>query len=159
MQSTKEMILEPTRDRRLKRTAAPDPARPGMHGFTLLELLVVIAILALLAGIVGTQVIGYLGGAKVDTARIQIRNIEASLDLYRLDTGRYPGDLKALFERPSNVPKWKGPYLMKLSGLADPWGRPYEYRMPGQHGAYDLYSLGADGFDGGEDENQDVKNW
>lgn len=142
--------------RRQNKTAPVDRA---MNGFTLLELLVVIAILALLAGIVGSQVIGYLGGAKVDTARIQLSNIEASLDLYRLDAGRYPTDLKALVERPSDAKRWNGPYLKKASGLFDPWGELYQYRFPGQHGAFDLYTLGADGAEGGDGENQDVKNW
>lgn len=140
-----------------RRKNAPDHRE--MNGFTLLELLVVIAILALLAGIVGSQVIGYLGGAKTDTARIQQSNIEASLDLYRLDAGQYPGELKALVERPSDAKRWNGPYLKKASGLFDPWGELYQYRFPGQHGAYDLFTLGADGAEGGDGENQDVKNW
>ncbi len=146
------------RDRRRRPENTP-PDETKMNGFTLLELLVVIAILALLAGIVGSQVIGYLGGAKVDTAKIQMSNIEASLDLYRLDAGQYPAELKALVERPSDAKRWNGPYLKKASGLFDPWGELYQYRFPGQHGAYDLYSYGADGTEGGDGENQDVKNW
>jgi general secretion pathway protein G len=125
----------------------------------LLELLVVLAILALLAGLVAPRVIGYLGGAKTDTARMQLHNIEAALDLYRLDNGRYPEGLDGLMTRPAAAEKWNGPYLKKGSGLSDPWGERYQYRVPGQHGEYDLYSLGADKAEGGDGENQDVKSW
>jgi general secretion pathway protein G len=134
------------------------PMRPDA-GFTLLELLVVLAILALLAGLVAPRVIGYLGGARTDTARMQLHNIEASLDLYRLDVGRYPESLEALVQRPSGVEKWNGPYLKKDSGLTDPWGTPYQYRSPGQNGDYDLFSLGADKVEGGEGEDGDVTSW
>jgi len=146
-----------TRARRLLRPVAP-PTHPDA-GFTLLELLVVLAILALLAGLVAPRVIGYLGGARTDTARMQMHNIEASLDLYRLDVGRYPESLDALIQRPSGVDKWNGPYLKKDNGLTDPWGAPYQYRIPGQHGEFDIFSLGADKAEGGEGEDQDVKSW
>ena len=128
------------------------------QGFTLLELLIVLAILALLAGLVAPRIIGYLSSARTDTAKMQLQNIEASLDLYRLDVGRYPESLDALVSRPSGVDKWNGPYLRKESGLVDPWGNKYQFRMPGQHGEYDLFSFGADKAEGGEGENQDVKN-
>jgi len=149
--------LRATCARRLLRPVAP-PTHPDA-GFTLLELLVVLAILALLAGLVAPRVIGYLGGARTDTARMQMHNIEASLDLYRLDVGRYPESLDALIQRPSGVDKWNGPYLKKDSGLTDPWGAPYQYRIPGQHGEFDIFSLGADKAEGGEGEDQDVKSW
>jgi general secretion pathway protein G len=144
---------------RLHRFLRPVPAVDPTAGFTLLELLVVLAILALLAGLVAPRVIGYLGGARTDTAKMQLHNIEASLDLYRLDVGRYPESLDALVQRPSGVDKWNGPYLKKDSGLNDPWGMPYQYRIPGQHGEYDIFSLGADKAEGGEGEDQDVKSW
>jgi general secretion pathway protein G len=146
------------------RVSARRPDRTLGHaeseaGFTLLELLVVLAILALLVGLVAPRVIGYLGGAKTGTAKIQMHNIEASLDLYRLDVGRYPDNLDALTRRPSGVERWNGPYLKKESGLIDPWGERYQYRVPGQHGSYDLFSLGADKVQGGEEEDQDIKSW
>lgn len=131
-------------------------------GFTLLELLVVLAILALLAGVVAPRVIGYLGGAKTKTAQVQLSNIDAALDLYRLDIGKYPTQaqgLDALFEKPSGVSNWNGPYLKKASGTLDPWGAAFQYRVPGQHGPYDLFSLGADKSDGGDGEDRDVRNW
>jgi general secretion pathway protein G len=132
------------------------------QGFTLIELLVALAILALIAGIAVPQVLKYLAGAKTDTAQIQIESLGGALDLYRLDVGRYPAEgegLKALVERPLEAESWNGPYIKKAEGLIDPWGNPYIYDSPGEHGDYDLYSLGADGAEGGEDEDQDVVSW
>lgn len=134
----------------------------GEAGYTLTELLVVMFILVLLVGLVAPRVIGYLGGAKSDTARIQLNNIEASLDLYLLDVGRYPTEaegLKSLIQKPESAAVWNGPYLKKESGLTDPWGQVYQYAAPGQHGEYDLFSLGADKAEGGEDEDADILSW
>jgi general secretion pathway protein G len=134
----------------------------GASGFTLIELLVVLAILGLLIGLVTPQVMRYLGVAKTDTARTDIHNIEGALDLFRLDVGRYPTEaegLEALVERPAGLAAWQGPYIRQREAPKDPWGRPYIYRIPGQHGTYDLYSLGADGEPGGTGEDQDVTNW
>lgn len=131
-------------------------------GFTLIELLVVLVILGLLAGLVGPQVMKYLGSAKTDSARLQIEDLGASLDLYRLEVGRYPTNeegLRALVEAPAGVNSWNGPYLKKRIVPDDPWGNEYHYRSPGQHGAYDLYSLGADNAEGGEGENRDIVSW
>lgn len=129
-------------------------------GFTLIELLVVLVILTLLAGLVGPRVLDQLGGAKAKTARIQIAEIEQSIDLFKLDVGRYPTDgegLRALVERPSTAPGWTGPYLKK--GLpADPWGAAYLYKNPGRNGGPDVFSLGADGKPGGDSDNADVFN-
>jgi general secretion pathway protein G len=131
-------------------------------GFTLIELLVVLVILGLLAALAGPRVIGYLGGAKSDTARLQVENFKSALDLYRLDTGSYPGTqqgLGALVRNPGNVPAWKGPYIDSAQLPVDPWGNAYIYRMPGEHGAYDLYSFGADKAPGGNGEAADVTSW
>ncbi|MDD3445555.1 MAG: type II secretion system major pseudopilin GspG [Zavarzinia sp.] len=132
------------------------------RGFTLIELLVVLAILGLLAAVVGPQVLKYLGSSRTQTTKVQVQNITASLELYRLDTGRYPSDadgLNALIAAPKGMPGWNGPYLRRAEGLTDPWGRSYLYRNPGQHGEVDVYSLGADGAEGGTGEDQDVGNW
>jgi general secretion pathway protein G len=132
------------------------------RGFTLVELLVVLAILGLLAGLVGPQVMKYFGSSKTKVARLQIEDIAASLDLYRLDVGRYPSDdqgLSALVERPPGVDHWNGPYLRKATVPNDPWGNPYRYRIPGEHDIYDLYSLGADDAVGGGDQDQDILGW
>ncbi|CAH9015116.1 type II secretion system major pseudopilin GspG [Candidatus Nitrosacidococcus sp. I8] len=131
-------------------------------GFTLIELLVVLVILGLLAGLVGPQVMKYLGGAKSDSTRLQIENIASVLDLYRLDVGHYPSTsegLQALIEAPAGAKNWDGPYLKKKQVPKDSWGNDYHYRSPGEHGPFDVYSLGADGVEGGEGENQDVASW
>ena len=136
--------------------------RGEQSGYTLVELLVVLAILGLLVALAAPRVIKYLGGAKIDTARIQIEKLGGVLDLYRLEIGRYPNEqegLEALVERPPQVDAWNGPYLKNRQSLIDPWGTPYAYRSPGEHGEYDLYTLGADGKDGGDGEDQDVTNW
>lgn len=132
------------------------------RGFTLIELLVVLVILGLIIGIAGPRVINKLGGAKSDSAKLQIEELGASLDLYRLETGRYPTTqegLQALVQAPTGVTGWNGPYLKKKSVPKDPWGNDYVYVSPGQHGPYDLSSLGADNKEGGEGENKDLKSW
>ncbi len=131
-------------------------------GFTLVELLVVLAIIGLLAVLVAPRVIQYLSGAKVDTATVQIDRLAGVLDLYRLEVGAYPSQeegLAVLFDRPQNAVSWNGPYIRNRKSLTDPWGNPYGYRYPGEHGEFDLYSLGADGREGGEGENQDITSW
>jgi len=131
-------------------------------GFTLIELLVVLVILGLLAGLVGPQVMKYLGSAKSDTARIQVEDLAATLDLYRLEVGRYPNTsegLQALVQAPAGASGWNGPYLKKKVVPMDPWGNEFRYRSPGENGSFDLYSLGADNTDGGEGENQDILSW
>jgi len=130
--------------------------------FTLIELLVVLVILGLLAGLVGPRVLKYLGGAKSDTAQLQIEELGAGLDLYHLEVGRYPTNdegLQALATAPTGVAGWNGPYLKKRDIPVDPWGNTYEYRYPGENGDYDLYSLGRDNVDGGEGEDADVVSW
>jgi len=132
------------------------------EGFTLIELLVVLVILGLLAGLVGPQVLRYLGSAKSDTARLQIEELGAGLDLFHLEVGRYPTSeegLGALVEQPPGLSTWNGPYLKKKQVPKDPWGNPYHYRSPGENGMYDLYSLGPDNMEGGEGENQDIVSW
>lgn len=141
-------------------TEVADRRRP--NGYTLVELLVVLAILGLLVALAAPRVISYLGSAKTDTARIQIERLGGVLDLYRLEIGRYPTEqegLESLVERPPQLDAWNGPYLRNRESLTDPWGRPYGYRSPGEHGEYDLYTLGADGKEGGDDEDQDVTSW
>jgi general secretion pathway protein G len=131
-------------------------------GFTLIELLVVLVILGLLAAFAAPQVLNYLGRAKTDAANAQVQNIASILDLYRLDVGSYPdeGDgLDALLEQPADAQRWNGPYVKRRDALIDPWGEMYVYRFPGEHGAYDLYSLGADQSEGGEGEDQDITSW
>ncbi|MFB1011069.1 MAG: type II secretion system major pseudopilin GspG [Thiopseudomonas sp.] len=137
-------------------------SRQYQQGFSLIELLVVLVILGLLMSVVGPQVMKHVGGAKTDTARMQLEELSSALDMYHLEVGRYPAQnagLQALIEQPSGEKRWKGPYLRKSKVPQDPWGNDYVYRYPGKHGAFDLYSLGADGQPGGEGDNADIGNW
>jgi general secretion pathway protein G len=130
-------------------------------GFTLLELLVVMVIIGLLAGFVAPRFFAQIGKSETKAARAQLDALEKALDQYRLDLGRYPGTeqgLVALVERPAGLTRWSGPYLKK-SVPQDPWGHPYLYKSPGDHGEFDLLSLGKDGQPGGTGEAEDITNW
>lgn len=136
--------------------------RRAQRGFTLLELLVVLVILGLLAAVAGPQVMKHVGGAKSSTAKLQIDEFGAALDMYKLEVGRYPNTqegLQALSEAPSGATNWNGPYLKKKTVPKDPWGNDYHFESPGQHGAFDIFSYGADNREGGEGEDKDVVNW
>lgn len=131
------------------------------RGFTLLELLVVMVIIGLLAGYVGPKYFQQIGKSEVKTAKAQIAALEQALDQFRLDVGHYPTTeqgLQSLMTNADNSARWSGPYLKK-EVPNDPWGKPYQYRAPGQRGEYDLFSLGKDGQVGGSDEAQDITNW
>lgn len=131
-------------------------------GYTLIELLVVLAILGFLAAIATVQVIHYLDSAKVSTAKTEVSNIAAGLDLYKLDVGNYPTTqqgLEALEKAPDGVQNWNGPYIKKTTALNDPWGHPYNYRSPGQYGQFDLYSYGPKGDEGNTGAKPLVANW
>lgn len=131
------------------------------QGFTLLELLVVMVIIGLLASYVGPRYFSQVGKSEVKTTRAQIDALEKALDQYRLDTGHYPTTeqgLSALITAPANEPRWDGPYLKKTVP-PDPWGNPYVYKQPGDHGEYDLLSYGNDGQPGGNGEAADIVNW
>lgn len=131
------------------------------NGFTLIELLIVMIILGLLAALVGPQMFGKVGTSRQKAAKAQISLFETALDTYRLDVGKYPRTeqgLQALRVKPDGVQRWAGPYLPKQVPL-DPWGNPYKYTCPGEHGDFDLVSLGADGNSGGEGEDLDIVSW
>ena len=132
------------------------------RGFTLLEMLVVLAIMGLLAAIIAPQVLKYLGSSRSQTAKVQIQNVDAALQLFRLDVGRFPTQeegLNSLVTPSPTAPGWNGPYLQKSAALTDPWGAPYAFRNPGKHGEVDVYTLGSDKADGGSGEAADVGNW
>jgi general secretion pathway protein G len=131
------------------------------RGFTLAELMVVVIILGLLAGLVLPRVFPKLVRGKQAAAKAQIELLGQALDSFRIDVGRYPTTqegLQALIQDPG-VEGWQGPYLKKKVIPQDPWGRPYRYESPGQHGEYDLYSWGRDGSPGGEGEDKDIVSW
>ena len=140
--------------RNIHRTPAPE------RGITLIELLVVMVIISLFATLVGQRLFRNVERARQTAARAQISEFESVLDMYRLDVGRYPTEsegLQAMRVNPSGVENWDGPYLRR-DVPSDPWNRNYVYRIPGQHGDFDLMSLGADGQEGGEEENADLYN-
>jgi general secretion pathway protein G len=123
---------------------------------------VVLVILGMLAALAGPRVMKYVGGAKSDTAKLQIEEFSAALDMYKLEVGRYPNSqegLQALVQAPAGASNWNGPYLKKSTVPKDPWGADYQYAAPGQHGPIDLFSYGADGREGGEGEDKDVVSW
>lgn len=130
-------------------------------GFTLLELLVVMVIIGLLAGYVGPKYFEQIGKSETKAARAQVDALGKALDQYRIDIGHYPTSdqgLAALNKNPGNEAKWQAPYLKKTVPN-DPWDNPYLYKSPGEHGDYDLYSLGKDGQLGGVKESEDVLSW
>jgi len=137
-------------------------ARNGEEGFTLVEILVVITIIGLIMAIVGPRVLNYLTESKAKAAKIQIESFSSTLDLFFLDAGRYPTTaegLSALTQRPPGATTWNGPYLKGAAVPSDPWGHPYVYRFPGEHGSYDIISYGADGQEGGTGTAADVTSW
>jgi len=139
---------------------------PKKQGFTLIEVLVVVFILSLLAAIVAPRIIGRTDEAKIAEAKVQIRNFETALKMFKLDNGFYPSTeqgLQALIEKPSigRIPEhWReSGYLEQKKIPLDPWGNPYIYISPGLHGEYDIICYGADGKEGGEGIDADITNW
>jgi general secretion pathway protein G len=136
--------------------------RRSERGYTLVEILVVITIIGLIMALVGPRVLNYLTESKVKTARIQIQSFASALDLFYLDAGRYPTSAEglAVLVRPTaGITAWNGPYLKGGIVPTDPWGKPYAYRSPGEHGAYDVVSLGSDGQEGGTGTAADITSW
>ena len=126
---------------------------------TLIEILVVLVLIGIVMGIVGGNFLGKGEKAKGDAAKIEINQIGQTLDLYKLEIGRYPTTqegLQALITAPSGVANWNGPYWKNGTIPKDPWGNEYRYTAPGQHGPFDIVSLGADGKEGGEGTNKDI---
>lgn len=146
----------------LRRGSARQCGRKAEAGFTLMELLVVLAILGLLAAIATPMVLHYLDSAKLSTAKTEVSNLEASLDLYKYDVGSYPTTeqgLQALISAPQGVDNWNGPYVKKTTKLTDPWGHPYLYKNPGDHGDYDIYSYGPHPEEAKSDAKPPITSW
>ena len=133
-----------------------------ISGFTLIELLIVMVIIGLLAAFVVPKLIGRVGESKLTAAKAQIELISTAIEVYKLDTGKYPSQdtgLQSLNTKPGDVQNWKGPYMKKEKIPKDPWGADYIYTYPGTHGDYDLVSYGADGSEGGSGDNKDIVSW
>jgi general secretion pathway protein G len=142
------------------RRQLPGPAQG--QGMTLIEILVVLTLIAVVMGIVGGNYLQRGEQAKAKAAKIEIDQIGQTLDLFKLEVGRYPTTqegLQALISAPAGISNWNGPYWKKGTVPKDPWGNEYKYASPGQHGAYDITSLGADGKEGGEGANKDINSW
>jgi len=133
------------------------------RGFTLLEIIVVVAIIAILASYIAPKIAGRVDDARISKAKSDIRVLESSLELYKLDNFLYPSNeqgLEALVNRPAGeaARNWRdGGYIKKLT--KDPWGNDYRYAYPGANGEFDVYTLGADAAAGGEGEAADIGNW
>ncbi|NUO08259.1 MAG: type II secretion system major pseudopilin GspG [Candidatus Brocadia sp.] len=144
----------------MKNRLMPELLKKG--GFTLLELLIVMIIIGLLAALIGPKMIGRVGESRQTVAKQQIEGFSSALEMYKLDTTKYPTQeqgLEALVAEPQGTVNWKGPYLKKKFVPKDPWGNNYVYVYPGEHGDYDILSYGADGNTGGDDEDKDVASW
>ena len=135
----------------------PTTQRP--LGFTLIELIVVIALVAVLAAVIAPNLLGKATEANRKSAAIQLEKIANAVELYRIETGRYPEELTDLVRRPDGVERWNGPYVRKLSQLQDPWGNDLVMRRPGENGPFDIISYGADGRPGGEGDDADINSW
>lgn len=133
--------------------------RDNRAGLSLLEIMVVLAIIALVAGLAAPRLMASFGRAKSQAAEIQLTNLKSALQLFYIDTGRYPNEsegLEALLTAPAGVSEWKGPYVDNKTTLADPWKRQFIYRFPGVNGAFDLMTYGRDGKVGGSSEDKDI---
>ncbi len=144
--------------KRNRRDKSGYTAAVAMRGFTLVELLLVLVILALIGGLVLPGIRGKAESAKANAAAAQVSRLAMAVESFYLDTGSTPDSLEMLVTESGDVKGWNGPYV-KGSLLKDPWGREYEYTYPGEHGDFDLVSLGADGQPGGEGKNADLNNW
>lgn len=140
----------------IRKSSVPTSRKSGV---TILEVLVVLSIIALIAAVVGPRLVGYLGRAKSDTAELQIKQLSTALQLFYIDTGRYPAaaeGLPVLLESPPGETTWNGPYLDHEDALLDPWGRDYLYLPPNDGEAFSISSLGRDGVPGGKGEDRDL---
>ncbi len=149
-----------------KKAASPLGGMTGSEGFTLLEIIVVVFILSLLVAIVAPKIMGRTDDAKIADAKVQIKNFETALKLYKIDNGEYPTTeqgLETLIEKPvtGKVPEKyrEGGYLEQKKIPLDPWGNPYVYVSPGIHGDFDILTYGNDGKEGGEGKDADIKSW
>lgn len=137
-------------------------AQSAEDGLTLLEVLVVLVILSLIAAVAAPPLIKQLSKAKFQTAVLELEAISSALDMYHIDVGRYPTQdegLRALLSRPQGNSRWNGPYVKKAESLTDPWGKQFVYKIPGDHGDYDLYAEGATGGVPTDDDPNAVRNW
>lgn len=137
--------------------------RARSHGFSLIEIIIVITIIGLIVAWAGNRIFGQGENARAKIAKSQMQDVMAALDLYKLDTGKFPttqDGVKALMQAPSGVANWNGPYLRRAEQLKDAWNNDWIYRSPGnENRPFELISLGADSAEGGDGPNKDIKSW
>lgn len=136
----------------------PNFRHPRARGFSLVELLAVIMLLGIIAGIVVPKVFGQAEKGKWQATKTKVSSVSAKVESFAMDVGRPPDQLKDLITKPGGADNWAGPYARE-SDLKDGWGRTFEYKAPGEHGDFDLISLGSDGQPGGENWARDIGNW
>lgn len=135
------------------------PKSARLSGFTLIELIVVIALVAVLAAVIAPNLLGKATEANRKSAGIQLEKVANAIELYRLETGRYPEEMTDLVKKPQGVERWNGPYIRKMSQLKDPWGHELVLQQPGENGPFDVISYGSDGQPGGEGDDADITSW
>lgn len=128
-------------------------------GFTLIEIIVVIALIGLLAAYIAPDLIGKADDTKYKSARLHLEKVSSAIDLYKLETGSYPKNLKDLVRKPDTQENWNGPYIRREASLNDPWGNSLTYNIPGSSHSFDLLSFGSDGKPGGDGNNADISIW
>jgi general secretion pathway protein G len=161
-QSPGESVIMQNYSRRFVARRPVSRSIAGIRGMTLIEILVVLTLIGIVMGIVGGNYLGQGEKAKQKAAKIEIEQIGQTLDMFKLEVGRYPTTqegLQALLTAPTGVTNWNGPYWKKSTLPKDPWTNEYKYASPGQHGAYDVWSYGADGKEGGEGTDKDITSW
>lgn len=134
------------------------PRLAPQQGFSLIEILLVLVLLTVIAGMVVPNLIGKTESANVKAAQTQIQRLAMAVENYYLDNGSAPDQLRDLVQRPGDASNWVGPYV-KAQILKDPWKNEYQYRFPGEHGEFDIFSYGADKSPGGEGKNADITSW
>jgi general secretion pathway protein G len=128
---------------------------PDNRGFTLIEILIVVIIIGLIASLIAPNLLGRFERSKEEIAKTQVEMLSSAVQSFYLDLSRCPKEMTELLAKTTNEKKWRGPYLSKETIPEDPWGRPYQYKCPGEHGIFDLYSLGP----GGKLDDAIIKNW
>lgn len=130
-----------------------------VRAFTLIEMMAVVIIIGLLAMAIGPKFFGQVNRTQVVRVQSDLETLKTQITLYKFNTGQFPADLQDLVSPPNNITGWAGPYVEK-SGLTDPWGQEYHYRVPGNEGReFELWSTGQDKIEGGEGLNADIKSW
>jgi len=154
MQTINPSTINPSTIRAMNRAMPKTIAR----GFTLIEMVMVIALIGIVMGVVGNYAFQRFNQGKYDAGKLAVKSLGGKIEIYIVQNGSPPQSLNDLVNRPGNAQDWNGPYA-KESDLKDPFGHPFQYKAPGEHGDFDLIFLGKDGAPGGDGLNKDYGNW